>query len=225
MKKYFNILKENPLFWGIAQNELEGMLKCLSAKSEDFRKNEILYMMGDKISRVGIVVQGSVQIVKEDILGNRNIISRAEIGEIFGEAFACAGVQHIPVTVTASSDCTIIFIDYKKVVSTCSNSCIFHHRLLENMLGILARKNIMLNNKIQHISKRSTREKALSYLLYQAQNQGKSTFKIPFNRQEMADYLCVDRSALSNELGKLRDEGIIDFNRNEFTISVPEGDN
>lgn len=222
MKKYLNIIKKNPLFTGIDENDLENMLSCLSVNVKNFSKNEIIYMAGDKINKIGIVVDGSVHIVKEDILGNRNIIAQINIGQIFGEAFACAGIDKLPISVIASINCTVMFIDYKKVIYTCNNSCIFHHRLLENMLGILATKNILLNNKIEHISKRTIREKALSFLLSQAQQQGKRNFTIPFNRQELADYLCVDRSALSNELGKLRDEGLIEFNRCDFTLLMEE---
>ncbi len=222
MKKYLSILKKNPLFYGIAEDDLENMLSCLSVNVKNFSKNEIIYMAGNKISKIGIVVDGGVQIIKEDILGNRNIIAQIVIGQIFGEAFACAEIDKLPISVIASVNCTVMFIDYKKVIYTCNNSCIFHHRLLENMLGILATKNILLNNKIECISKRTIREKALSYLLAQAQQQGKRSFKIPFNRQELADYLCVDRSALSNELSKLRVEGIIEFNRCEFNILMED---
>lgn len=220
MKKYLDILKTNSLFSGIDETDLENMLHCLSATVKSFSKNEIIYMMGEKISKVGIVVEGSVHIVKEDILGNRNIIAQINSGQIFGEAFACAAIDKLPISVNASTNCTVMFIDYKKVIYTCNNSCIFHHKLLENMLGILAMKNILLSNKIEHVSKRTIREKALSYLFSQAQQQGKSSFKISFNRQELADYLCVDRSALSSELGKLRDEGIIEFNRSDFRILI-----
>ncbi|QHI73371.1 Crp/Fnr family transcriptional regulator [Aminipila terrae] len=222
MKKYLYILKNNPLFARIDENDLESMLVCLSATVKDYSKNEIILMAGDKISKVGIVVEGSVQIVKEDILGNRNIIAQIDTGQIFAEAFSCAVTEKLPVSVIASANCTVMFIDYKRIIYTCNNSCIFHHKLLENMLGILARKNILLNNKIEHISKRTTREKALSFLFSQAQQQEKRAFRIPFNRQELADYLCVDRSALSNELSKLREEGIIEFNRNEFQLLIDE---
>lgn len=222
MKKYLNILKKNSLFTGIDENDLENMLGCLSANVKSFSKNEIIYMAGNRISKVGIVVEGRVHLIKEDILGNRNIIAQIDIGQMFGEAFACAGTDNLPISVMASANCTVMFIDYKKVITTCNNSCTFHHRLLENMLNILAMKNILLNNKIEHISKRTIREKVLSYLLAQAQQEGKTSFKIPFNRQELSDYLCVDRSALSNELSKLRDEGKIEFNRCEFSILIKE---
>lgn len=222
MKKYLNILKKSPLFNEISENDLESMLTCLSATIKKYKKNEIIYMTGDRLDKVGVVVEGNVHIVKEDILGNRNIIAHMHEGQLFGEAFACAEVDNLPVSVISNSNCIIIFIDYKKVIYTCNNSCVFHHKLLENMLGILARKNILLSNKIEHISKRTTREKALSYLFTQVQQQGKNTFKIPFNRQELADYLSVDRSALSTELGKLRDEGIIEFDRNEFKILLKD---
>ncbi|QIB69737.1 Crp/Fnr family transcriptional regulator [Aminipila butyrica] len=222
MKKYLNILKHNPLFANMTEEELPIMLDCLMVKVRDFSKNEIILMAGDRIDRVGIVVEGSVHIVKEDIMGNRTIIAHIATGQIFGEAFSCASTEKLPVTVMASVNCTIMFIDYNRIINTCSNACLFHHRLLENMLGILARKNIMLNNKIEHMSKRSTRDKVLSYLFEQTQQQERRSFKIPFNRQELADYLCVDRSALSNELSKLREEGILEFNKNEFNLLMDE---
>ncbi len=202
MKKYLSILKNNPLFAKIDERDLETMLDCLSAKVKSFDKNGIILMAGDHIDKVGIVVDGSVHIVKEDLLGNRTIIAQIEPGQIFAEAFSCAAIEKLPVSVIANVNSTVLFIDYNKIVYTCDNSCTFHHRLLENMLGILARKNILLNNKIEHISKRTIKEKVLSYLSSQAQQQEKRRFSIPFNRQE----------------GKLRDEGIIEFNKNEFRL-------
>lgn len=219
MKKYLDVLKTNMLFMGIKEEDLINMLDCLSADSKKFAKNEYIYMTGDSVSRVGIIAEGGAYIVNEDIAGNRNIIAHVVEGELFGEAFAFAETELLPVSIVASSDCCVIFIDYKKIIMTCNNSCTFHQRLLENMLKLLAEKNILLNDKIRHISKRTIREKVLSYLLRQSQLNKKNYFKIPFNRQELADYLCADRSALSSELCKLRDEGIIEFNKNEFKLN------
>ncbi|MFV0518573.1 MAG: Crp/Fnr family transcriptional regulator [Aminipila sp.] len=218
MKRYLSLLKQNPLFIGINENEIEPMMNCLLASFKSFKKNEIVYMEGDRADKVGIVAEGGIYIINDDILGNRNIIAEAKKGSLFGEAFACANMERFPVSVVAAMDCSVIFIDYKKVVTTCSHSCTFHQKLLENMLRIIAEKNILLNNKIMHLSKRTTREKVMSYLLFRAGQTGKEHFKIPFNRQEFADYLCVDRSALSAELSRMQNEGIINFNKNEFKL-------
>ena len=218
MKKIYEVLKKVPLFDGIAENELDMALKCLSPQQRLYEKGEIILRAGEQVSSVGIVLSGRIQIVKEDFAGNRNILADVNQGALFAEAFSCAKVKKLPVTVISVTGSEILFIDYQKIVSSCSNTCIFHARMVENMLEILARKNIMLNQKIEHTSKRSTREKLLSYLAEQAQVQGGKRFLIPFNRQELADYLCVDRSAMSSELGRLKDEGILDFTKNEFEL-------
>lgn len=219
MKNIHEELNKSPLFNGIDQEDISAMLACLNAKTKNYKKNQNVFMVGDKNEAVGFVVSGSIQIIKEDFLGNRTIIAQIGVGQLFAEAFACAGVKRIPVSVVANTDSTVLFIDYNRIVHSCSNTCAFHHRLIENMLQILAQKNVYLNDKIEHLSRRSTKDKVLSYLSSQAQKTGKRHFEIPFNRQELADYLCVDRSALSNELCKLRDMGVLEFNRNEFTLS------
>ncbi|MBN7772361.1 Crp/Fnr family transcriptional regulator [Clostridium aminobutyricum] len=218
MKNIYEELTKSPLFGGIEPEDISAMLACLSAQTKNFKKNQNVFMIGDKNEAVGFIVSGSIQIIKEDFLGNRSIIAQIGQGQIFAEAFACAGIKRMPVSVVATTDSKILFIDYNRIVHSCTNTCAFHHRLIENMLQILAQKNVYLNDKIEHLSRRSTKDKVLSYLSSQAQKMGKKNFEIPFNRQELADYLCVDRSALSNELCKLRDMGILDFNRNQFTL-------
>jgi len=215
---YTELLKKVPLFYGLNETEINMALKCLFPKIKNYNKGDVILMRGDKATDVGIVLIGKVQIIKEDFLGNRNIIAEAEAAELFAEVFSCSNTAKLPVTVVASAESRILFIDYKKIVSSCSAACSFHTRLIENMLSILANKNILLNQKIEHISKRTTREKLLSFLSTQFQKSGSYEFCIPFNRQELADYLCVDRSAMSNELCKLRTEGIIDFRKNKFKI-------
>lgn len=219
MKNIYEQLTKSPLFNGINPEDISAMLTCLNAKTKTYKKNQNVFLAGDKNEAVGFVVSGSIQIIKEDFLGNRSIIAQIGQSQLFAEAFACAGLKRIPVSVVSNTDSTILFIDYNRIVNSCSNTCAFHHRLIENMLQILAQKNVYLNDKIEHLSRRSTKDKVLSYLSSQAQKTGKRRFEIPFNRQELADYLCVDRSALSNELCKLRDTGVLEFNRNEFTLS------
>ena len=216
MRKIFDTLKSNPLFQGIAFSDFERMLGCLSARPVKYRKNDVILLSGDTVSFVGLVLTGCVRIIKESSDGNASILAELSVSEVFGEVFACAGISQSPVTVLASEDAEILVIDFKKIITTCSAACTFHARLIENMLKLLAHKNLLLNQKMDIISKRTTREKLLCFFDYQRGAARK--FTIPFNREELARYLCVDRSAMSNELSKLRNEGLISFNKNEFEL-------
>ena len=214
MRKIFESIKNNPLFQGIAFSDFESMLSCLSARTAAYKKDDVILLSGDTVSSVGFIISGGVKIIKEDMRGNITILTELSVAEVFGEVFACAGVDHSPVTVQASEDAEILFVDYRKVITSCSAACPFHAKLIENMLKLLAYKNLTLNQKIDILSKRTTREKLLCFFDYQRGAAKK--FAIPFNREELAHYLCVDRSAMSNELCKMRDEGFIRFDRNMF---------
>lgn len=218
MKNYLDILHTSPLFAGINETDLSSLLSCLSARKKAYAKDVYILSADNTIKDVGIVLSGSVNIIKEDFWGNRAILAKMHLGEMFGEAFAFANLQKLPVSVVSSEKSEILFIDFKKITTTCSSACLFHSQLIQNILKIIAHKNIMLTQKLEHIVKRTTREKLLSYLSEQAIKQGTNSFTIPFNRQELADYLSVDRSAMSNELCKLRDEGIIEFSKNHFQL-------
>jgi CRP-like cAMP-binding protein len=137
---------------------------------------------------------------------------------MFAEAMVCAGISVSPVSVQSLSDLRICYIDYSKVVKSCGSSCGFHSRLIQNMLHILAVKAILFNKKLDYLLLKGMRERITAYLLDQSGSNGSLEFKIPFNREEMADFLAVDRSAMSRELGKMRSEGLIDFNKNSFVI-------
>lgn len=205
------------LFSGIEGTERESLMACLQAVLRRYKKGEMVLSAGDAPA-VGLITSGAVQVVAEDPMGNRTIIGRMEAGDIFGEAFACAGAEHMPFSVEAAADSDVMLIDVKKILATCPTACPFHSRLIENLMAILARKNILLSAKIRHLSRRTTRDKLLSYLLEQAREAGSRSFSIPFNRQELADYLCVDRSAMSSELSRLRAECVLDYEKNEFTF-------
>lgn len=220
MKNYMEFLTSVPLFKGIRQEDLASMLQCLNAKVSNYEKQDIVLLEGQPVSSVGIVLSGTVQVVKEDYTGNRSIIMVIPQGNLFAEVFSSAQTDKLPVTVVSVTDSEILWVDYKRIISTCSSACRFHTKLIENMLAILASKNILLNQKIEYLSKRSTREKLLSYLSDQAVRKEKNDFDIPFNRQELADFLCVDRSAMSNELCKLQREGVLQFHRNHFTLNT-----
>ena len=216
MKKIFEAVKDNPLFIGIALSDLERMLNCLSTRTVLYKKGDIILLSGGTINFVGLILTGSVKIMKEDIDGRVTILTELSISEIFGEVFACAGVSHSPVSIVAASDAEILFIDYRRIITSCPSACPFHVMLIENMLQLIARKNLMLNRKIEILSKRTTREKLLCY--FDSLRGAARKFTIPFNREELAQYLCVDRSAMSNELCKMRDGGLIRFNKNNFEI-------
>lgn len=203
---------------GISENDLESLLVCMDAKRRIALKGEPLFVAGDRPEYVGIVLKGGVHVVQEDYWGKRTILSVVQVGGLFGEAFSAAEVAVLPVSVLAYSDCEILLIDCRKMLTTCSSSCLFHTQLTRNLMKVVASKNIALTQKIEHITKKTVRDRVLSYLSECALSEGKNSFSIPFNRQELADYLSVERSALSNTLGKMQVEGIIEFSKNKFTL-------
>lgn len=218
MKKYTEILKTVSLFKDIEQSDLQPLLACLSPKAAKYEKNRIVFMSGDSINSFGIVLSGQVQIVLEDFYGNRSILSQIGKGNLFGESFAFARNNPLPVSVITAAESELLFIDRRRLASPCANSCAYHKQLIQNMLNILALKNITLTQKIELVSKKTIREKLLAYLSSEAQKAGKSSFCIPFDRQGLADYLSVDRSAMSAVLSRLRNEGIINFKKNKFEL-------
>lgn len=218
MKNYLNQIKKSRLFAGINLQELETLLDCLSATVRQFKKGDMIIHSGDSVSALGLVLSGSVHIGREDFWGNRTILSEIPESGLFGESYACVPTRPIAVNAVAAQNSTIMFLDVRRIITSCPSACVFHTRLIQNLIMVLALKNVMLTGKIEHISQRTTREKLLSYLSEQAQAAGGSSFEIPFNRQQLADYLCVDRSAMSNMLGQLRDEGVLTFDRSRFEL-------
>ena len=218
MDKYFDIIRKCPLFDGIADSELMGLMGCLDAKVMSFEKKYTIFTEGSRAKYLGIILSGSAQIIQLDYYGNRSIIHEIVPSELFGEAFACAGVEAIPVSVIANEDCDVLLIDCMRILHTCANACGFHQRLIFNLMKDIATKAIMFQQKIEVIAKRSTREKLLAYLNIQARKSGSRSFQIPFDRQELADYLEVERSGLSAEISKLRKEGIINSTKNSFEL-------
>ncbi|NCD08277.1 MAG: Crp/Fnr family transcriptional regulator [Negativicutes bacterium] len=222
MKNKMEILKRTPLFKGMSEEEISSVLCCLEAKESTYEKNSFIFSLEATRPTVGIILSGSVVVIKEDFWGNRSILTKLGSGDIFGEAFTCAQAEKLPVGVLASEKCEVLFIDYLKIINTPETHYSFQNKLIQNMLVILAAKNVMLTQKIEHLMKRSTREKILSYLSAQALEKGGHIFDITLSRQEMADYLAVDRSALSNELSKLQKEGFLTFRRNHFELKTEE---
>ena len=218
MKKYLKILKKCPLFANIEDEDLLRMLKCLDAKIGSFDKKYTVFAEGSPAKYIGVVLSGSVQVIQVDYYGNRSILSVMREGEVFAEAFACAELREIPVSVIADEPSEIMFIDSSHILHTCHNNCGFHQQLIFNLMKDLAVKTIMFHQRIEITSKRTTREKLLAYLAMQARRAGSNSFDIDFDRQELADYLEVERSGLSAEISKLRREGMIENHKNHFEL-------
>ena len=218
MDKYFYVLRKCPLFDNIKNENLATMLGCLCAKVAAYSKKETIVAEGTPAKYIGLVLSGTAQIERTDYYGNRSIVTNIGPSELFGESFACAGAEKMPVNVIASENTEIMLIDCSKIISSCSNTCTFHSQMIYNLLKIVATKNIILNQKAEITAKRTTREKLMTYLLSQAKKSETNCFTIPYDRQELADYLNVDRSGLSSEISKLRDEGIIESRRSWFKL-------
>ena len=217
MEKYFDVLKIVGLFRDIGAAELITMLKCLGAETRVVSRNEIILLAGDKPQHVGIVLTGRLHIVREDYDGNRSLITAVTPGEIFAEALCCAGIPESPVTVIPDIDSTIMLLSFSRILHTCTNSCAYHTKLIENMLGLIANKNLQLQSRMEVVSIKSIRAKVMRYLESFVPNQGRN-ITIPFNREQMADFLHVERSALSHELSKMKKDGLIDYRKNTFIL-------
>jgi len=218
LKKYLKVLRKCPLFSTIEDDSLLRMLVCLGAKVEFFDKKYTILGEGTPAKYIGIVLSGSAQIAQVDYFGNRSILSEIGPSEVFAEAFACAEINELPVSVIANEPSEIMLIDCSHILHTCQNHCGFHQQLIYNLMKDLAANTLLFHQRIEITSKRSTRDKLMTYLLMQAKKVDSNSFDIPFDRQELADYLEVDRSGLSAEIGKLKKERVIDSYKNHFVL-------
>ncbi len=218
MQNELEILRSCPLFQGIEAQNLGEMLACLNAKRIFKAKNEVVFQEGDPADCVGVVLSGALQIEKIDFYGNRSIVDRIAPAQIFGESFAFSGVETMPVRCVATEPSEILLLECSRIVHTCCNACAFHSRMILNLLRVVAAKNLAFNQKIAILSRRTTREKLMTYLLDQAKRCGSASFTIPFDRQGLADYLGVERSALSAEIGRLRADGVLESDRSRFIL-------
>ena len=218
MKNYISILKNTQLFSGVGDDEISAMLGCLQAKLCTYKKGEYVFRQGEHLDNITVLTEGKLLIQKDDFWGNRSIVNVIRVGEMFGEAYIAPESGAILNDVVADEDSTVIFFDVRRIITVCPSACRFHSIVVQNLFFAISEKNRKLVQKLGHISKRSTRAKLISYLSEEAKRQNTNTFTIPFNRQQLADFLSVDRSAMSNELCKMRDEGLLTFNKNEFTL-------
>ena len=218
MNKFFPVLANCPLFDGIDPRDLPAMLGCLGARVCGYEKNQPVFREGEPARYVGIVLSGGVQVVREDYYGNRSIVAHIGPSELFGESFACAGIRALPVSAMAAEASQIMLIDCQRITTSCSSTCIFHNKMIFNLLKVVAQKNLVFHQKIEITSKRTTREKLMAFLMTQAKQHKASSFTIPYDRQGLADYLGVDRSAMAAEISKLRREGIIACEKSHFQL-------
>lgn len=218
MKKYLPVLQDCPLFDGISREEIFGMMGCLGAMLKNLEKGEFVFREGDSTTSIGIVLIGGVDLIREDFYGNRSIVASVGSRQLFGESYAFAEAAALPVSVVAKEDSVLLLLDSRRITACCSNACAFHNRVIFNLLRLVATKNLLLHQKIDVTSKRSTREKLMTYLLMLAKQQGSNSITIPYDRQALADYLDVDRSGLSTEIGKLRREGVLESEKNRFHL-------
>ena len=212
------ILINNSLFRSIPESDIPILLKHLEAYTGQYKKDTYIKMTGDPADFIGIVLSGEIYICQTDFYGNRSIVASFTAGNLFAEAFACAGIAQLPADILAAADCRILFLSSRTLFQSCDRCSSFHHQLIANLLGIVSRKNLYLNQKLSYISRGTTKEKLLAYLSDQAKQNHSNEFTIPFNRQELADFLGVERSAMSAELGKLSKLGVLETQRRYFRL-------
>ena len=219
----FFFLSNTPLFLGTSPQEAEQMLTCLASVTRAYQKGETIFRAGECIRTAGLVLRGSVTVESDDFWGNRSILSRAAPGDIFGEAYACLSEQPLLVSVVAAECCEVLFLDVARALHMCSNACAHHSRIVQNLLALCAEKNLRLSQRMLHTAPKTIRARLLSYFHELSQRARSNHFPLPYDRQAMADYLNVDRSAMCAELSKMKADGFIDYTKSTVTLHPEHG--
>ncbi|MBB5182132.1 cyclic nucleotide-binding domain-containing protein [Catenisphaera adipataccumulans] len=215
------VMQKSKLFSNISKPELITLLPCLNGQKKTYTKEEYIYWAGDTITNVGLLLSGRAHIERYDYWGSRHIVHALQPGDLFGESYAASADSTLNVCVQADEDLTVLFLELPKILHMCRSACPFHARLIDNLVSLLANRNVMLNEKLTYITQHSLQDKILAYLSAESIRQHSAYFDIPFDRQQLADYLNADRSALSSALSKLKAKGIIDFQKNHFHLLIP----
>ncbi len=218
MSDYLNAVKNCELFANIPESELPHLLNCLSAEKKSFSKGETVCFAGSFVNSAGIVISGKIHLESNDFLGNTSIVSEFTPGRSYGENYAFAQDMQMPFNIVAKENSEILVFNIRKFTEPCIKDCSYHKILMANLVTSVATKSCELSNKISHLSKRTTREKLISYLSEQSQIQKSSLITLKFNRQELADYLSVERSAMTKELTRMKNDGLIDFDGRAFKL-------
>ena len=211
MQKYLSVLRNCPFFGGLTDDEILSILHCVSAAKSVRPRGSYIFRAGESTEVMGLVLSGSALVIQEDPWGHRNILSKCNVGDFFGEPYAATPGAILNISVVAQEDCEILLLNVRRLLTACPSACDHHQKLIRNLVSVLA-------SKITHVSKRTTREKLLSYLSAESIRQSSLSFDIPFDRQQLADFLCVERSAMSVELSKLQKEGLLVTKRNHFEL-------
>lgn len=218
MEEFYAILSNCSLFENIKETEYRALLSCINSYIKNFKSDEYVFFAGNEINYIGIMLSGSVEIIKEDYAGSRHILDFLEPSDIFGEGIACTKKHIAPVTVRTKQESKILFIPFEKIINTCSNSCGFHLQLIKNMMMLLGEKNYNMNGKMELLMLKGMREKLATYLLNEYYRQGSLTFQIRPNRNELAEYLNVARTSMCRELANMKEHGMLDYYQNTFKI-------
>ena len=212
------LLSNTQMFRGIEETEIEALLHCLGAVTKTYHKGETILAEGEPTELVGIVLSGMAMVEYSDVWGNHTILGNAAPGAVFAEAYACIPGEPLQVSVSAAEKTEVLFLNVGKVLTTCTNACAFHTKLVRNFLTVCAHKSLQLSMRILHTSSKSIRGRLLSYFSECAKKSGSYSFRIPYNRQQLADYLGIDRSAMCNELSKMKRDGVIRYEKNDVTL-------
>lgn len=212
-------LSKIPIFHGIEEPEIASLLQCLQATERTYQKGETILSEGSVTENMGVVLSGMALISCGDIWGNTSVLGHVTPGSVFAEVYACIPGEPLLITVSAAEDTTVLFMNVGRILSTCTNACPFHTRLARNLLTVCAHKSLQLSQRILHTSSKSIRGRLMSYFSQCAKQAGNHTFQIPYNRQQLADYLGVDRSAMCHELSKMQKEGLISYEKNRFSLN------
>ncbi|ROR27475.1 CRP-like cAMP-binding protein [Mobilisporobacter senegalensis] len=213
-----DILQKHPLFEGINKSEIEKLLQCLKVYKKTYRKDEYIIYTGNKINFIGIIVTGRIFMEKEDYNGNSYFYTEIKHNNLFGEVFICPHIQNCTVNYRAITDCDLLFIKYDNILHMCRKSCAGHKKLIENLINLIAYKSRSLMDKIEILSKKSLRERILTYLMQLSFEKQNPTITSPLNHKELSEYLCVNRSSMIRELKRMKQDGLIDFDKNVYTL-------
>jgi len=221
--QYTSVLSKVPLFTNISEGELNGMLNCFRSTVKSYHKEGLIANEGEPYTGIGVILSGSVIVSKVNEQGERVVLSKFNKGQMFGEMIAFSGKDKWPATVSALEETEVISVDPGLIVNTCGNACGSHRQLILNMLTLVSNKALMLNNKVEYLSKKSMRGKLAKYILEQYKGKETKNFDVDMNRNELADFLNVSRPSMSRELGRMKEEGLVDFHKQTFRVLDKEG--